>query len=105
MEELGRALLIITALIVMVQNSYLLLSLCIFQHLVQEQSLASDQVTTGTVREKEMINSPIRKSYLTYLKDLSDLDNVIKMYELEQRREKKSFENVKAFKLRKSPSL
>ena len=42
-----------------------------------------------------MINSPIRKSYLTYLKDLSDLDKVIKMYELEQRREKESLENVK----------
>ena len=52
-----------------------------------------------------MINSPIRKSYLTYLKDLSDLDKVVKMYELEQGREKESLENVKVVMLRESPEI
>ena len=40
------------------------------------------------------LNLSITKSYLTYLKDLSDLNNVIKMHKLEQMKEKEGFDNV-----------
>ena len=43
---------------------------------------------------RDVSSSTIRKSYLTYLKDLSDLNNVIKMHKLEQMKEKEGFDNV-----------